>query len=54
MGAAMVDLLRLWLPDDEAFGTVFLVEAGLFVVAAMMAARVMDRVRPVPALIPGE
>jgi BCD family chlorophyll transporter-like MFS transporter len=53
-GAAMVDVLRLTLTDVEAFGSVFLFEAALFVAAALMAARVMDRVRPVPALVPGE
>jgi len=54
LGAAMVDLLRIGLPDADAFGSVFLFEAALFVGAALMAARVMDRVRPVPALVPGE
>jgi BCD family chlorophyll transporter-like MFS transporter len=47
-------VLRLSLTDVEAFGSVFLFEAALFVAAALMAARVMDRVRPVPALVPGE
>ena len=54
LGAAMVDLLRIGLPDADAFGSVFLFEAALFVGAAMMAARVMDRVRPLSALVPGE
>jgi BCD family chlorophyll transporter-like MFS transporter len=41
--------------DATAFGTVFLIEAALFVTAAFMALRVMDR----PALshaslVPGE
>jgi BCD family chlorophyll transporter-like MFS transporter len=54
MGAALVDVLRLWLTDVEAFGSVFLIEAALFVAAALLAARVMDRQRPVPALVPGE
>ena len=54
LGAALVDLLRTGLGDVEAFGSVFLFEAALFVAAALMAARVMDRVRPVPALVPGE
>ncbi len=53
MGAALVDLLRLTLTDVEAFGSVFLFEAALFVAAALMAARVMDR-RVTPALVPGE
>jgi len=54
MGAALVDVLRLALSDVQAFGSVFLFEAAIFVAAALMAARVMDRVRPVPALVPGE
>ncbi len=52
-GAAMVDVLRLTLTDVQAFGSVFLFEAALFVAAALMAARVMDR-RVTPALVPGE
>jgi BCD family chlorophyll transporter-like MFS transporter len=54
MGAALVDVLRLSMSDVQAFGSVFLIEAALFVAAALMAARVMDRARPVPALVPGE
>lgn len=54
MGAALVDVLRLMFSDVQAFGSVFLFEAAIFVAAALMAARVMDRVRPVPALVPGE
>ena len=56
LGAALADLLRVALASDaSAFGTVFLIEAGLFVAAAYMAMRVMDR----PALsrttlVPGE
>jgi BCD family chlorophyll transporter-like MFS transporter len=52
-GAALVDLLRLGLPDGQAFGLVFLGEAALFVLAALMAARIMDR-RVAAALVPGE
>ncbi|WP_299868477.1 BCD family MFS transporter [uncultured Roseobacter sp.] len=56
MGAALVDVMRAGLGRDaKAFGTVFLIEAALFVAAAYMALRVMDR----PAvrhdvLVPGE
>ncbi len=54
-GAAAADALRLALPDAAAFGAVFVAEAALFVAAALMAARIMDRGRlPAPALIPGE
>ncbi|KAA9006865.1 BCD family MFS transporter [Histidinibacterium aquaticum] len=52
-GAAAVDLLRGLLPDAEAFAGVFLFEATLFVAAALMAARIMDRGRT-PELVPGE
>jgi BCD family chlorophyll transporter-like MFS transporter len=54
LGAAAADALRLALPDAEAFGAVFVAEAGLFVASAWLAARIMDRGRqPAPALIPG-
>ncbi|SLN31902.1 BCD family MFS transporter [Roseisalinus antarcticus] len=52
-GAAAVDALRFGLPDAQAFGVVFLCEAALFVAAAIMAAKIMDRGRT-PALVPGE
>jgi len=55
MGAALVDVLRLSLPDVQAFGLVFLFEALIFVAAAVMAARVMDRGQTLaPTLVPGE
>ena len=41
LGAGMVDLGRLMLPPATAFGAVFMVEAGLFVAAAAMAARTL-------------
>jgi BCD family chlorophyll transporter-like MFS transporter len=56
MGAALVDVMRSGAMDDAtAFGTVFLMEAALFVAAAYMALRVMDRpgMRS-GALVPGE
>ncbi|MCV6593477.1 MAG: BCD family MFS transporter [Silicimonas sp.] len=37
LGAALVDLARLYLPDATAFGTVFLFEALLFLAAMIMA-----------------
>ncbi|MEP2639472.1 BCD family MFS transporter [Roseobacter sp.] len=55
-GAALVDIMRLGVGQDAAaFGTVFLIEAGLFVASALMAVRVMDR-PPLPhrSLVPGE
>jgi BCD family chlorophyll transporter-like MFS transporter len=44
-GTALVDLGRLWLPPAPAFGAVFLVEAGIFLISALIAARVIDRRR---------
>lgn len=56
-GAVLVDILRHALPrplpDVQAFGSVFLFEALLFVIAAGLAARVIDRA-PLHALVPGE
>ena len=43
MGAAGVDLARSYLPDATAFGTVFIFEAFLFLVAMGMAFGVMPR-----------
>ncbi|MEL7107340.1 MAG: BCD family MFS transporter [Pseudomonadota bacterium] len=55
VGAAAVDILRSVTDTAPAFGTVFLFEAGLFLAAAFVAARIMDR-RPAlhPTLVPGE
>ena len=44
-GTALVDLGRIWLTDATAFGAVFLFEAGIFFVAALIAARVIDHRR---------
>lgn len=54
VGAGFVDLLRLSLSDVQAFGSVFLFEATLFIAATAMAAKIMDRRLPSPTLIPGE
>jgi BCD family chlorophyll transporter-like MFS transporter len=56
VGAGFVDVMRAGPMDDStAFGTVFLIEAGLFVAAAYMALRVMDRPRMQRAtLVAGE
>ncbi|MCF7698814.1 BCD family MFS transporter [Loktanella sp. M215] len=54
-GAALVDVLRLTTQDTSAFGSVFLFEATLFLAAAAMAARIMDRKPVITAnLVPGE
>ncbi|WP_424972235.1 BCD family MFS transporter [Dinoroseobacter sp. S76] len=61
VGAASADLLRQVLPNDAAaFGSVFLFEATLFLVSALMAWRVVDKTRKTRApqtggaLVPGE
>ncbi len=55
MGAGLVDLLRLGaMTDAQAFGSVFLLEAAIFVAAALMAARIMTRPAPTAIAIPGE
>jgi BCD family chlorophyll transporter-like MFS transporter len=58
VGAAAADGLRLVLPVADAFGAVFLAEAGLFGIAALIAARVIEgrggRRLPEAQMIPGE
>lgn len=54
VGAGMVDVLRALFTDTQAFGSVFLLEATLFVAAATMAAKIMDRRMPSATLVPGE
>ncbi|EAQ27282.1 BCD family MFS transporter [Roseovarius sp. 217] len=55
-GAALVDIMRaLSNTDATAFGSVFLFEAGLFVLSALLALRVIDHGRDRGAtLVPGE
>ena len=55
-GALLVDVMRSFAPDGQAFGTVFAFEALLFLAAAMMAARVMETTAAPhnAALVPGE
>ncbi len=54
VGAGMADVLRALFTDTQAFGSVFLFEATLFVAAATMAAKIMDRRVPSATLVPGE
>jgi len=49
-----VDLLRVSLSDTQAFGSVFLLEAAIFIAATIMAAKIMDRRMPSAAMVPGE
>ncbi|MDM7930577.1 BCD family MFS transporter [Tabrizicola sp.] len=56
-GAALVDVLRLSRDTADAFSLVFVIEAGLFLAAGVMAWRIIDggRLRaPAPQLVPGE
>ncbi len=53
-GAAMVDLLRISLSDAQAFGSVFIFEALLFIAATWMAAKIMERAAQAPVMVPGE
>ena len=53
-GAAMVDLLRHSLSDAQAFGSVFIFEAGLFIAATWMATKIMERPMPAATMVPGE
>jgi BCD family chlorophyll transporter-like MFS transporter len=53
-GAAAADIMRTLTADAPAFGAVFVIEAGLFLCAALMALRIMEG-RPARAeLIAGE
>ncbi len=59
VGAAAADVLRLWVDAPDAFGAVFVLEAGLFCIAAIIAAKVVEgrggAIRTTsPQLIPGE
>ena len=56
VGAAAVDVMRVSLGNDAtAFGAVFLFEAGLFVIAALMALKVIETTRGhEAAMVPGE
>jgi len=54
-GAAAVDLTRSFTADASAFGTVFIFEAGLFVLSALLATRVMaSTTQEGAAFVPGE
>ncbi|NNE87989.1 MAG: BCD family MFS transporter [Silicimonas sp.] len=53
-GAALVDAMRLTTADATAFGTVFLIEAVLFLAAAAMALAIIEKPGHTPVLVPGE
>lgn len=55
LGTALVDAFRAGLPDQTAFGIVFVIEAGLFLAAAAVALRIMAPASaPHPQIVPGE
>ena len=54
VGAGAADILRTRMSDADAFGTVFLFEAILFLSAAFMASQIMERSSPRLHAIPGE
>ena len=55
IGAALADLLRTMTTDANAFGLTFLLEAGLFLASALVAARVVGgAAAPAARLVPGE
>ncbi|MEP5860793.1 MAG: PucC family protein, partial [Tateyamaria sp.] len=55
VATGMLDLSRMILPDAAAYGVVFTLEAALFLVAAIVAARVMQAPQMNDAtLVPGE
>lgn len=53
-GAALVDVLRLMMPDASAFGAVFTFEAAIFVAAAAMALAIIEKPGQTPMMVPGE
>jgi len=54
-GAAAADAMRLWMASPaNAFGSVFLFEAALFVLAAAMAAKTIEHKPIAQNLVPGE
>jgi BCD family chlorophyll transporter-like MFS transporter len=57
LGAALADAMRAVMSDPSAFGTVFILEAMLYIASAYMAVRIMDRDPQMPrqaAAVPGE
>jgi BCD family chlorophyll transporter-like MFS transporter len=54
MGAAMVDIARTVTTDATAFGAVFIIESAVFVCAAILAIKAMDRTPIAATLVPGE
>lgn len=54
LATGTLDLARLTLSDQAAYATVFLLEAGLFLLAAILAVQILDRRGKTPALQPGE
>ena len=53
-GAALVDILRLTMPDATAFGAVFTFEAVIFIASAIMALAIIEKPGQSPVMVPGE
>ena len=55
LGAVSVDLMKLVSETEAtAYGSVFLLEAGIFLVSATMAMKIMSERAISPAMVPGE
>jgi BCD family chlorophyll transporter-like MFS transporter len=55
VGAGAVDVMRELTTTESAFGTVFLVEAALFAISALVALRIMKpATAPDASFVPGE
>jgi BCD family chlorophyll transporter-like MFS transporter len=54
MATGILDIARLALPLEAAYGTVFGLEAILFLAAALVAGRLLTARPPAPAFQPGE
>jgi BCD family chlorophyll transporter-like MFS transporter len=57
VGAGLADAMRTVMTDPSAFGTVFILEAMLYIASAYMAVRIMDRnptLAPHGVAVPGE
>jgi len=54
MATGTLDIARLTLSDSAAYATVFTIEAVLFLLAALMALRILDHRGATPVMQPGE
>ncbi|MBC6442218.1 MAG: BCD family MFS transporter [Rhodobacteraceae bacterium] len=54
IATGIVDIAKRTMPIEAAYGTVFVIEALLFIVAALVAMRLLHSTGPEPALQPGK